>query len=779
MVLFQRIWWACFFFSLFAVVSVTATETESYIVHLSRHRHGKNGELQSHRQYLEAVLGTPEEVEESLIYRYENVFDGFAAKLTSEQATKLSRMPGVLSIVPNAKAEPTTTSSWKFLGLESSRVPNTGTVWDKTKLGQDVIIGVVDTGIWPESISFSDKGLCAIPARWKGKCVDGQNFTAAEHCNKKLIGAKWYYAANPNVPFDREYNSSRDNQGHGTHVSSTAAGAFAPASFEGYANGTAKGGAPGARIAMYKVCWLNAACYYGDMVAAIDDAITDGVDVISISIGGENATPFYYDPVAIASFQALKAGILINFAAGNAGPELKTVNHVEPWSFTVAATTQDRFTGSRVVIQPWGGSPGLEFKGATFANHSTLTAPIVLGSEVAIGRREYATFCDDGYLDPWKVQGKIVFCLKGRQDEWVFRKADAVSKAGGVGVIVGNSDELEDELESMFLNIPAIHVKARDARRIVDYLSRCDFEVCVFRNETATIFKGTTFYGEKPAPVVADFSSSGPSGVTTDILKPDIAAPGVDILAAWIDGNDRFVQISGTSMATPHISGVTALVKAAHPKWTPSAIKSAIMTTAKPQDNVRRRIKNYLGEPAGAFSTGSGLVDPVAAINPGLVYDAVWSDYALFLCALNYEDRAVEIITGEKGFCTGKTIPHPTDLNYPSVSVGDLSKPTIITRTVTNVGHPKSVYSVRIDHPKGVKVSITPSKLLFDKSLQKKTFTIRLERSHPVGSEESYVFGSFTWEDGEHLVRSPIVVGNLPRSLHQEISGDEGFVSTF
>ncbi|KAL2630503.1 hypothetical protein R1flu_015189 [Riccia fluitans] len=782
MALLQTIWAVCLFLSLFAAGSLSATDTESYIVHLSRHRHGKSGALLSHRHYLEAVLSSPEEVDQSLIYRYENVFDGFAAKLTADQVTKLSTMQGVLSVLPNVKAEVATTNSWKFLGLESSRIPNTGAVWNQTKFGEDVIIGVVDTGIWPEAVSFSDEGLGPIPTRWKGKCVDGQNFTAADNCNKKLIGARFYYAANPQVPFDREYNSSRDMQGHGTHVASTAAGAFAPgASFLGYANGTAKGGAPAARIAVYKVCWLNAACYYADMVAAIEDAITDGVDLISISIGGGNDIPFFYDSVAIASFQAMRNGILINFAGGNDGPAVKTVNHVEPWSFTVAATTQDRFTGSRVVIQPYGnvGSPGLEFKGVTYSNHPSLTAPIVLGSQVAYGGKEYAAFCEDGFLDPEKVKGKIVFCLKGRQDEYVYKKGEAVTNAGGVGLIVGNAAELEDDIESTWLSVPAVHVTAREAKRIVDYLSRCDFGICVFRNETATIFKGSTFLGEKPAPVVADFSSTGPSGVTTDILKPDIAAPGVDILAAWIDGTNAYVSISGTSMATPHISGVVALLKAAHPTWTPSAIKSAIMTTAKVLDNTKDRIENYRGQPAAAFSTGSGLVNPVAAISPGLVYDAVWSDYALFLCSLNYDDNEVEIITGEKGFCTGKTIPSPTDLNYPSVSVGDLSQPVTVTRKVTNVANSGSVYSVKVEAPKGVKVSISPSKLTFSKHLETKTFKIRLERPiQPVGGEESYVFGSFTWSDGLHKVRSPIVVGSVPRSSFQENSVDGGLVFT-
>ncbi|KAL3688415.1 hypothetical protein R1sor_014724 [Riccia sorocarpa] len=775
----QRIWCACSFLFLVAVASVAANEFQSYIVHLSRHRHDQKGALRSHREYLEAVLDSPEEVEQSLIYRYDNVFDGFAAKLTTEQVTKLSKMQGVLSVVPNARHEIATTNSWKFLGLESSQKPNTGPVWEKTNFGQDVIIGVVDTGIWPESPSFSDKGIGPIPSRWKGKCVDGQNFTAATHCNNKLIGARFYYAGNPSVDFNKESNSSRDRQGHGTHVASTAGGAFVPgASYLGYSNGTAKGGAPAARIAVYKVCWAEVGCSEADMAAAIEDAIDDGVDLISISISGSNTAPFFTDPVTISAFQAMKRGILINFAAGNSGPDVNTVNHVEPWSFTVAATTQDRLTGSKVVIHPQGApeSQGLEFKAATLSDLPSVTAPIVLGSTGAFVK-EYGLFCEKNWLSA-AAEGKIVFCLRGRAGESVANKAAAVAAAGGVGVIVGNAVELEDDLRPAVTSIPAVQVKAREATRIVDYLSRCDSGVCVLRNETSTIFKGTTFLGEKPAPVIAQFSSSGPSGVTTDILKPDIAAPGVDIVAAWNGGDFSYVAISGTSMATPHISGVVALLKAAHPTWTPSAIKSAIMTTAKPFDNSRDHIKNYRGQPAGAFSTGAGLVDPVAAINPGLVYDAVWTDYALFLCSIEYTDEQVEVITGEKGFCTGKIIPSATDLNYPSVSVGDLSSPTTVTRNVTNVGSSYSVYRLRVEAPHGVKVTISPPRLAFFKAHETKSFQIRLERTQAPGAEESYVFGSFTWSNGVHHVRSPIVVGNRQRLSYREQGLDNQLVAS-
>ncbi|KAL2621356.1 hypothetical protein R1flu_001561 [Riccia fluitans] len=676
-------------------------------------------------------------------------------------------MKGVLSVIPNVIFNTTTTNSWKFLGVESLTSPNTGALWNQAKYGQDVIIGMVDTGIWPESVSFKDTALGPIPSRWKGTCVEGEQFT------QKLIGARYYSAGNPNIPFPFEYNSARDYQGHGTHTASTAGGAFAAADWNGYADGTAKGGAPRARIAMYKVCWYLAGCSWVDMVAAMEDAIADGVDLMSISISGLTDAPFYQDTVGIASFHAMKKGILVNFAAGNSGPELKTTNHNEPWSFTVAATSQDRLLGAYVHIKTIRGSqPGLRFKGTAFTHFPTLTAPLVLASEASIWGDNSAAYCSDSTtLDSSKISGKIVFCLKGTPRESIFDKSENVRLAGGAGVIIGDTKGLANytlQLSPVNYNIPAAYLTAQDTQHFIDYVKECDLNVCVFRDQEvqATIDPGKTFLQVQPAPKMAWFSSSGPSGVTTNILKPDIAAPGLDVVAAWINGESEFLGISGTSMATPHVAGTVALMKAIHPKWSPAAIKSAIMTSAKTLDNQQHRITNLFDRPASPFSTGSGLLNPVAAADPGLIYDAGPLDYTLFLCSLGYGDTEVEIITGEVNFCSmQKRIPSPSDLNYPSVSVGNLIRPKTITRTVTNVGKAVSVYKVTVEAPKGVKVTITPSTLSFTNTQKTKSFKIQLERTLSVDgvSPESYVFGSFTWSDGVHKVRSPIVVGHTPQ----------------
>ncbi|KAG6545046.1 hypothetical protein Mapa_013740 [Marchantia paleacea] len=764
----------CILTLLFTTALVSAAADDKlHVVYLSPNRPKKDDAAYSHRGYLKAALGSADDVDDCLVYCYTKVFDGFAAKLTTEQATKLSKMEGVLSVVPNTRLEPTTTSTWKFLDVESSDsdAANTGALWERAHYGRDVIIGVIDTGIWPESESFHDRGLGPIPARWKGECVEGQEWTT-ENCNRKLIGAKYFFAGNPfvtNSSFEQgdEFRSARDMEGHGTHVAATAAGSFAPASWNGFANGTAKGGAPQARIAMYKVCWNMAGCMDADISAAIDEAIADGVDIISISISGYNDQPFWKDAMTIAAYQAMKAGILVAFAGSNSGPAARTVNHVEPWSFTVAATTHDRFIGSDVFIRLAASpQPRLRLRGATLNSNATTTAPLVLGSQVASPGSDTASAmsCFESTLDPEQVIGKIVFCLKDSPLESITDKGVEVLNAGGVGMIVGNGLALGDHtLETVEHVLPAVHITAIDSQRVQDYLTRCDLEACNFRNTRATIFTGRTWLGVRPAPVIADFSSTGPSGVTQDILKPDIAAPGVNVLAAWTDGT--YNSISGTSMATPHISGVIALIKSIHPRWSPAAIKSAIMTTAITVDNSNRFIRNIQKKPAGPFSTGSGLVNPNAAVDPGLVYEAGPRDYTLFLCALGYTDQMVEVITAEPNSCSSQRyFPSPSNLNYPSVSVGDLKKITTLTRRVTNVGAAKSVYTVSIQAPRGVRVSISPSRLSFSHVYETKSFNIRLQRTLKTDADsESYVFGSYTWSDGKHKVRSPIVVGHQPQ----------------
>lgn len=300
----------------------------TFIVHMAKSQ--RPSVFTSHRQWYTSIIESlpPSRHPSKILYAYEKVANGFAASLTLSQAEKLKNIHGILSVMPDESHQLQITHTHKFLGL-STRAG----IWPYSNYGEDVIIGVLDTGIWPEHRSFSDKGLSPVPKTWKGKCETWDDFPASS-CNRKLIGARAFLAGyhmsnlgGSGLNQSAETYSPRDTDGHGTHVASTAAGAVASnASFFGYAKGVAIGVAPKARIAVYKVC-LTSSCKQSDMLAGMDQAVSDGVHIISMSISG-GTDPYYKDIMAIASFGAMRHGVLLSLAAGNDGPKPFTVNHL-------------------------------------------------------------------------------------------------------------------------------------------------------------------------------------------------------------------------------------------------------------------------------------------------------------------------------------------------------------------------------------------------------------------------------------------------------------------
>ena len=195
-----------------------------------------------------------------------------------------------------------------------------------------------------ESESFKDVGMRPVPAHWKGACEIGTGFTKS-HCNKKVVGARVFYhgyeAAIGRINEQKEYKSPRDQDGHGTHTAATVGGSpVHGANLLGYANGTARGMAPGARIAAYKVCWVGG-CFSSDIVSAIDKAVADGVNVLSISLGG-GVSSYYRDSLSVAAFGAMERGVFVSCSAGNAGPDPASLTNVSPWITIVGGNTMDR-----------------------------------------------------------------------------------------------------------------------------------------------------------------------------------------------------------------------------------------------------------------------------------------------------------------------------------------------------------------------------------------------------------------------------------------------------
>lgn len=794
-------------FTLFAASSSAANgELKSYIVvmieepaiayegdvaGLPATKPGRGGKINpnsAHVQKYEKFL--EERHEESLeeagadvsqkVHDYTISLNGYSALLTEAQANAIKNQDGVTLVMEDEMRQVQTDNSPEFLGLTGpAGAHSTGYV------GEDVVIGVVDTGIWPEHPSLADDGSYGSPpADFTGTgCEfgntdfnpDDSDFT----CNNKLLAAKAY-----NDTFDLflaieggsyvpgTYDSARDEDGHGTHTSTTAAGnAGVTATILGNDLGTLSGIAPRARVSMYKACWSStegSGCFTSDLVDAIDTAVADGVDVINYSIGGGPSLAGADD---IAFLFAADAGVFVATSAGNSGPGAATLGGPAsvPWVTAVGANTQDRtFQGSAVL------GDGSEYFGASVTN-GVGPATLVDAEDIPAAGFTSAEseLCLAGTLDPAAAAGNIVLCRRGAIAR--VAKSQNVMNAGGVGLILYNASDADTQNTDNHY-IPSVHINNTDGLAIKAYIDAAG------SGATATIVGGT--FTPIPGSSMASFSSRGPNPVALDIIKPDITAPGVNILAgntptALLGAPGQLFQaISGTSMSSPHIAGIFALIKQAHPEWSPAMAKSAIMTTAR-QDVT----KEDGSTPADPFDMGAGHVDPGNAVHkgsafqPGLVYHAGFLDYLGFYC-----DEAPEVVgSGTCGIL--ESIGVPTDarnLNLPSIGIADVPGVYTVQRTVTSVAQEEGwrTYNVSVEAPAGYDVSVEPSTLRLkngDSATYAVTFT---NVSAPVGE---WRFGSLTWSDdtGQYDVRSPIAVRGALLSAPGEVtgSGESGSVS--
>nr|GMD22533.1 subtilisin-like protease SBT1.7 [Ipomoea batatas] len=707
--------------------AIFAIESEIYIVHvelpdglISRDSH--------YQSFMRSAVETSTD-SSNIIYSYQHVISGFAAKLSPDAVKAMEKMDGFLYARPQRVLKLQTTHTPNFLGLHL----NSG-FWNSSNYGEGVIIGVLDTGVFHEHPSFNDDGMPPPPAKWKGKC---DNF----ECNNKLIGAKSFRSGNQSTSFDYV--------GHGTHTSSTAAGNFVGgANVYGSDNGIATGIAPRAHLAMYKVC--GGGCPESDILAGMDAAIEDGVDVVSISLGGQSVGPFYDDVIALAAYKAREKGIFVSCSAANAGPEHFTLSNEAPWILTVGAATVDR----NVVATARLGN-GEEVDGQSAYQPDDFSLELLPLVYPGMNASDFnAKYCGNSSLDTYDVKGKVVVCDVGGLVP-AFIKGTVVKEAGGAAMILVNQDFMGYTTFALPNALRATHLGFADGEKVKSYLNSTS-------NPTATIlFKGTVI-GDPHAPAVSFFSSRGPSNASPGILKPDIVGPGVNIIAAWpvsvenrTDSKPTFNIISGTSMSCPHLSGVAALLKSAHPDWSPAAIKSAIITTADTTNLGNNKIEDERRLPADIFTLGAGQVNPSRANDPGLVYDVAPEDYVPYLCGLGYTDKQVGLLLQRNVTCSA-TIPE-AELNYPSFSLILLStsgKQTY-TRTVTNVGEASSSYTVKILPPDGVSVTVEPPTLNFSELNQKASYRVTFTRSASP-TNATVVQGYLKWCSSRYVVRSPI-----------------------
>ncbi|CAN0863802.1 Subtilisin-like protease SBT1.7 [Linum grandiflorum] len=692
---------------------LSTAEKQTYIVQISTSQLPATTPSSDGAEWYESSLRSVSTTAE-LLYTYTHAIHGFSTRLTPREAQLLQSQPGILSVTQESIYHLHTTRSPAFLGLDlaSDLLPQANTVGE-------VVVGVLDTGAWPESRSYDDAGFGPVPSSWK-----------VSHCNRKLIGARFfargYEATIGRVDELKESRSPRDDDGHGTHTSTTAAGsAVDGASLFGFAAGTARGMATRARVAVYKVCWMGG-CFSSDILAAMDVAIQDGVNVLSMSLGG-GTSDYYRDSVAIGAFSAMEKG--------NSGPTSYSLSNVAPWITTVGAGTMDRDFPAMVRL-----GNGKNYSGVSLYKGSLLNSkPLPFVYAANASNATNGNLCMIGTLIPEKVKGKIVLCDRGMNAR--AQKDAHLLPTAAIGQ--KNGDEIKRYLLSD-------------------------------RNPTATILIQGTKLGVQPSPVVAAFSSRGPNTITPEILKPDLIAPGVNILAGWtgkvgptgLAADPRRVEfniISGTSMSCPHVAGLAALVKAAHPEWSPAAVRSALMTTA---------YDVATGNDSTPFDHGAGHVDPVSALNPGLVYDLTAEDYLSFLCALNYTELQINTVARRNYTCDPKKKHSVADFNYPSFAVnvdttqidggGEKKKAAVLvvkhTRTVTNVGASGGVYKVSVtpEQIPGVKIVVEPETLSFKEANEKKGYTVTfMASSMAIGTNR---FARLEWSDGKHVAGSSIAV---------------------
>ncbi|XP_039779893.1 subtilisin-like protease SBT3.18 isoform X4 [Panicum virgatum] len=743
-----------------------------HIVYLG-HNNGLSPSLtsRSHLQLLSRVFMKPDEAKQAILYSYSCGFSGFAALLNSTQASTLSETEGVISVFRSRILEVHTTRSWDFMGLNLHMQMEQSSQMH-LKFGDDVIVGVLDTGVWPESESFrDDPHYGPIPSSWRGTCVKGDSFDPATACNRKLIGARYYLAGIESElgPLDTsggaEYRSPRDRVGHGTHTASTAVGSVAPnASYFGLGRGAARGGAPRARLAVYKVCWykdLTGRCSDADILAAFDDALCDGVHVVSASLGSSPPLmPLFATSTEVGAFHAMQRGVVTVFSAGNDGPDASMVQNVSPWGLTVAASTIDRRFPTVI----------------TLGNNASIVGESFLVKDMKKRLVESSSVFTDGtcafeqLINRTAATGKIVLCFGTMGMVSSEGAALAVYAGNGDGVIFANTISRKSSQDNFW---PTVHVDLHQGTQILYYIRAS-------RNAMVHISPSKTVVGKTPAPTVAYFSSRGPSSITPNILKPDVTAPGVNILAAWPPKSSPTVLPldkrstnwnfdSGTSMSCPHVSGIAALIKSVHPTWSPAAVKSALMTTAYMYDDTSDvMLAGGTLKAADAFDVGAGHVHPLRALDPGLVYDAGARDHVLFLCSLGYTAAQIRqmVLPGSSldTSCPGGGAAHAADLNYPAIVLPDLSAPVTVKRTVTNVGANRgAVYRATVVSPQGARAEVWPPELAFSPHHgDTASYYVSVTPAKP--SRGRFDFGEIVWSDGFHRVRTPLVVRvtNLP-----------------
>lgn len=607
----------------------------------------------AHLESISGVLGRSLEV----TFRYRAGANGVAASMGAAEASRLTSIPGVTAVVPDRLDPIDTDAGPSWISAD--------TIWNGSSTGglgaskgEGTVVGVIDTGVNMAHPSFADNpadGHSFVNPLGTGNhvgwCDPGNpNFDPMFVCNNKLIGA-WDFAD----AVSSDDDGPEDDNGHGSHTASTSAG-------NTLTDPEISGVAPHANLITYDACFTNAQgqgqCPFSATSASVDQAILDGVDAINYSISG-GGSPWSAGDINSFFLSAVEAGVFVAASAGNSGPAASTVAHRGPWVTTVGASTHHRATVANQLADVTGGvSPPADMSG------SSRTAAYGPASIVHAGGFANGDPNPEQCLNPFPAgtwtSGEIVMCDRGTIARVL--KCANVAAGGAAGCVLGNVAGGAAGTNADPHVIPAIHIDTGDADALRTWLS-------TGLGHTATITAGILQLDPALGDIMAGFSSRGPSSL--DVLKPDVTNPGVSIFAAVNAGSiagfpgPDFGNLSGTSMSSPHTAGSAALVRAIHPTWTPSEIKSALMTTAK-VDGV---LDNDGVLPATPFARGAGRVDLSRAALAGLVFDETGANYTAANPGTGGDVKTLNVPSLKNANCDGSCAWTRTACNATSATV--------------------------------------------------------------------------------------------------------------
>ncbi|MGI9264118.1 MAG: S8 family serine peptidase, partial [Gammaproteobacteria bacterium] len=754
------------------------------------------------RQYTAALKSRQDMIIQSVgakrLYNYVYGMNGFSAIMTPEQVSTLKRNPEVLTIWKDELRQPQTDTSRAYIGLSEPGALHGDGV---RAFGEDIVIGVVDSGAFPENLSFSNLGCPADgdpvedplnqvfdcggpvdvygepPEQWNaelnepGSCQFGNTgFNPADvafECNGKLLAARAYgdafKAFTPLIP--TEYDSARDSDGHGSHTASTAGGnANVPASLNGTAQGNISGMAPRARIAVYKSCWdgeAGSGCFGSDSAAAFEQAYFDGVDVINFSVGG-GSTYFGGPEDAIALFLN-DAGVFFANSNGNSGPAPATVGTSgAPWWTSVGAMQDDAVFNGGVWITP----PG-QFSPELF--ESVESGSPVQVSDIGFFNSNLSIPEDPANWTgcaPWVNDAGGMTAMVGRGACSFQDKFDNAAAAGAPAILVFNDRGGLSGMSVPTGTIPGLMIFQQLGIDIYNGIIN-GVAVNTLLDPNASVSKDATMAG---------FSSRGPNRGFPDIIKPDVSAPGVNILAAGAGLGQ--IQISGTSMASPHVAGLGAGLRQRHQgSWQSSWFKSSMMTTA------RNGIENdgvdgvhMAGDKATPFDVGAGQIVSGERANgnslkPGLIYANSLIDHQAALCGEPAQAGLVD-----PAFCASLEASgvstDPSDLNLASIGIAELSIPQTVKRTVTctDKADGARTWTAKVTQPPGVTVTVDPTSISCER-LGTADYTVTFETNENTVFNE-WAHGRLVWiADDNSRVRSPISIRPIPFAAPSDVEG--------